>query len=71
MGTINNNSGAQNSGQRNFQTPNQDRTDRRDMSRHQYADHDQETNDANFESGKEKNGEMDFRDKRDNLESQK
>lgn len=70
MGTINNNGQHRHDGQKNYQQSNQRNPDnvRSDTSKHQYSQHDQETNDANF--GEEKNLEkdMDFRDKRENLE---
>ena len=43
---------------------------RSDTSKHQYASHDEETNDANFAEGRDLTDQMDFRDKRDNLESE-
>lgn len=69
MGTINN-GGNRHDGQKNYQHSNQRNPDnvRNDTAKHQYADHDQETNDANFTEGHDLSRQMDFRDKKDNLE---
>jgi len=70
MGTINNNGQQRHDGQKNYQNSNQRNPDnvRSDTSKHQYAEHEEETNDANFVEGQNLEGDMDFRDKRDNLE---
>lgn len=71
MGTIQN-SGNRHDGQKNYQHSNQRNPDniRKDTSKHHYSDHEEETNDANFTSGHDLSGDMDFRDKKDNLEAQ-
>lgn len=72
MGTINNGGQNRHDGQRNYQHSNQRNRDnvRNDTSKHQYSEHEEETNDANFTDGHNLAGDMDFRDKRDNLEVQ-
>jgi len=72
MGTVNNGGQNRHDGQRNYQNSNQRNRDnaRSDTSKHQYADHREETNDANFVGGHDLSENMDFRDKRDNLEVQ-
>jgi len=61
-------------GQRDYQHSNQRNADnaRSDVHKHHYADHDKETDDANFSAGRLSflGEEMDFRDKEDNLEDQ-
>ena len=80
MGTLNNGKqGKQNlggqqqhDGQKNYQHSNQRNPDhnRNDTQKHQYAEHEELTNDQNFESGSptQLGDDMDFRDKEDNLE---
>lgn len=72
MGTIRNNQQQRHDGQKNYQHSNQRNPDnvRSNTSKHQYSDHEEETNDANFVGGHDLSGEMDFRDKRDNLQDQ-
>ncbi len=72
MGTINNGGQNRHDGQQNYQHSNQRNRDnaRSDTSKHQYADHGEETNDANFTEGHDLSQNMDFRDKRGNLEVQ-
>ncbi len=73
MGTMNNNHD-RHDGQKNYQHSNQRNPDnvRNDTSKHQYAEHDDETDDANYTSGRVSfmGEEMDFRDKQDNLEDE-
>lgn len=74
MGTINNNQGnqGQHDGQKNYQGSNQRNPDnvRNDTQKHQYAAHEELTNDQNFDSNAQpETEEMDFRDKKDNLEA--
>ena len=61
-------------GQKNYQHSNHRNPDhaRDDAHKHHYANHFEETNDANFTDGKISflGEEMDFRDKKDNLEDQ-
>lgn len=72
MGTIRNGGQQRHDGQKNYQHSNQRNPDnvRNDTGKHQYADHEELTNDQNFdaESG-QTSEEMDFRDKKDNLEN--
>jgi hypothetical protein len=72
MGTINNGGQNRHDGQRNYQHSNQRNPDhnRNDTAKHQYADHGEQTNDENFTEGRASflGEEMDFRDKKDNLE---
>jgi hypothetical protein len=72
MGTVNNGRQSGHDGQQNYQHSNQRNRDnvRNDTSKHQYAEHAEETNDANFVDGRDLTGDMDFRDKKDNLEEQ-
>jgi len=72
MGTIKNGGQNRHDGQKNYQHSNQRNPDnvRNDTTKHQYAAHEEETNDANFVEGHDLSGDMDFRDKLDNLEVQ-
>lgn len=71
MGTINNNGQQRHDGQQNYQHSNQRNPDnvRSDTAKNQYAEHKEETNDANFADGQDLTGDMDFRNKKDNLEA--
>jgi len=71
MGTINNNSKGQqpHDGQKNYQHSNQRNPDnvRNNTRDHEYKENEELTNDANFEGGKPKKGDMDFDDTRENV----
>ncbi len=72
MGTIQNNSGGQrHDGQKNYQHSNQRNPDNiRNATRdHEYKEHDETlTNDANFEAGQPLESDMEFDDKRKNVD---
>ncbi len=78
MGTINNNQGgksnvgAPHDGQKNYQNSNERNPDnaRNDTRKHQYSDNDELTNDENYDAGVPTHKDLDFRDKKDNLESE-
>jgi hypothetical protein len=72
MGTLNNAGQNRHDGQKNYQHSNQRNRDnvRDNTAKHRYAEHEEETNDANFVEGHNLSGDMDFRDKMDNLEVQ-
>lgn len=71
MGTTHNNQ-QRHDGQQNYAHSNERNRDhaRKDTAKHHYAKHDDQTDDANFVEGQDLTGEMDFRDKKDNLETQ-
>ena len=79
MGSTNNNvpgktnSGTPHDGQKNYQNSNERNPDnaRSNPSKHHYEDHDQMTNDENYDAGVPTHKDLDFRDKKDNLESEK
>ena len=73
MGTVNQGGQQRHDGQKNYQHSNQRNPDnvRNDTAKHQYSEHDEQTNDANFVDGNPAylGDDMDFRDKKENLEN--